>query len=141
MRPTPEQYKTVQGKGEALLIRDTLIPVIRLCQIFGVEAECRDICESIIVVVENEGRLRALMVDELLDKQEVVIKSLGAYMTDVEGVAGGTILGDGRVGLILDLAGLITVCERKGSTIPVIPEKGEEANDTRDEKSLKAKTE
>ncbi|MBC8318398.1 MAG: chemotaxis protein CheA [Desulfobulbaceae bacterium] len=140
MRPTPEQYKTVQGKGEALLIRDTLIPVIRLCQIFDVESECRDICESIIVVVENEGRLRALMVDELLDKQEVVIKSLGAYMTDVEGVAGGTILGDGRVGLILDLAGLITVCERKGSTIPVIPEKGEEAMGVRDEKSLKAKT-
>ena len=123
MRPLPDQYKTIHGKGEALLIRDALIPIIRLSQVFDVETECTDICDSIIVVVENEGRLRALMVDELLDKQEVVIKSLGGYMTDVKGVAGGTILGDGRVGLILDLAGLITVCEKSGTTIPEIPEK------------------
>ena len=57
------------------------------------------------MVVENEGRRRALMVDELLGKEEVVIKNLGGL--DVPGVAGGTILGDGRVGLILDLAGVI----------------------------------
>jgi two-component system, chemotaxis family, sensor kinase CheA len=123
MRPLPEQYNTVQGKGEALLIRDSLIPIIRLYQVFDVETECTDICDSIIVVIENEGRLRALMVDELLGKQEVVIKSLGGYMTDVAGVAGGTILGDGRVGLILDLAGVITICEKSGTTIPEIVEK------------------
>ena len=51
------------------------------------------------------------MVDELLGKEEVVIKSLGGYMKDVKGIAGGTILGDGRVGLILDLAGLIASSE------------------------------
>jgi two-component system, chemotaxis family, sensor kinase CheA len=122
MRPLPDQYNTVQGKGEALLIRDSLIPIIRLYQVFNVETECTDICDSIIVVVENEGRLRALMVDELLGKQEVVIKSLGGYMTDVAGVAGGTILGDGRVGLILDLAGLISVFEKSGTCIPEFPE-------------------
>ncbi len=59
------------------------------------------------MVVEYEGRQRALMVDEVLGKQEVVIKSLGGLLTDIKGVAGGTILGDGRVGLILDLAGLM----------------------------------
>ena len=100
-----------------------MIPIIRLYQVFDVETECTDICDSIIVVIENEGRLRALMVDELLGKQEVVIKSLGGYMTDVAGVAGGTILGDGRVGLILDLAGVITICEKSGTTIPEIVEK------------------
>lgn len=121
MRPLPEQYNTVQGKGEALLIRDSLIPIIRLYHVFGVETDCMDIDDSIIVVIENEGRTRALMVDELLGKQEVVIKSLGGYMTDVEGVAGGTILGDGRVGLILDLAGLIAVSENMEPGIP--PEK------------------
>jgi two-component system chemotaxis sensor kinase CheA len=118
MRPLAEQYNTVQGKGEALLIRDSLIPIIRLYHVFGVETECTDITDGIIVVIENEGRSRALMVDELLGKQEVVIKSLGGYMTDVEGVAGGTILGDGRVGLILDLAGLIAVSENMGPGIP-----------------------
>jgi len=60
-----------------------------------------------VVVVESEGKQRAIMVDELLGKQEVVIKNLGG-ITDITGVAGGTILGDGRVGLILDLAGLVT---------------------------------
>ncbi|MDH3393817.1 MAG: chemotaxis protein CheW, partial [Desulfobulbaceae bacterium] len=62
---------------------------------------------ALVVVVEIEGVQRALMVDELLGKQEVVIKSLGGYLKDTKGVAGGTILGDGRVGLILDLASLL----------------------------------
>lgn len=113
MRPNMECYNTVQGKGETLLIRDTLIPIIRLYKLFGVENACNEIAEGIVVVIENEGRQRALLVDELLGKQEVVIKSLGGYMKDVKGIAGGTILGDGRVGLILDLAGLIQVSEKK----------------------------
>ena len=111
MRPRMENYNTVQGKGETLLIRDTLLPIIRLYHLFTIEDACTDISQGIAVVVENEGRQRALLVDELLGKQEVVIKSLGGYMKDVKGVAGGTILGDGRVGLILDLAGVISASE------------------------------
>ncbi|MBU4262413.1 MAG: chemotaxis protein CheA [Proteobacteria bacterium] len=114
MRPKMENYNTVQGKGETLLVRDTLLPIIRLYHVFGVADACTDISQGIAVVVENEGRQRALLVDELLGKQEVVIKSLGGYMKDIKGVAGGTILGDGRVGLILDLAGLISVSEEMG---------------------------
>jgi two-component system chemotaxis sensor kinase CheA len=57
-------------------------------------------------VVEHEGEKRALLVDEILGKQEIVIKSLGHFFKNLKGLAGGTILGDGRVGLILDLAGL-----------------------------------
>jgi len=114
MRPRMENYNTVQGKGETLLVRDTLLPIIRLYHVFGVADACTDISQGIAVVVENEGRQRALLVDELLGKQEVVIKSLGGYMKDIKGVAGGTILGDGRVGLILDLAGLINVSEEMG---------------------------
>jgi len=117
IRPRREHYNTVHGRGEALMVRDRIIPIVRLGRIFGVESEYDDPCEAIVVVVENEGRLRALMVDELLGKQEVVIKSLGGYMKDIRGVAGGTILGDGRVGLILDLAGLIAVADlRKEDT-------------------------
>ncbi|MEW6220750.1 MAG: chemotaxis protein CheA, partial [Thermodesulfobacteriota bacterium] len=107
MKPTLEMYQTVHRRGEALLIRDNLIPLVRLYSVFGVpNPEATDPAAGLVVVVENEGELRALLVDELLGKQEVVIKSLGGYMTDIKGVAGGTILGDGRVGLILDLAGL-----------------------------------
>lgn len=106
MKPERKNYNTVHGRGESLLVRGDLVPIIRLYQLFGVEPSINDPCEAIVVVVENEGRRRALMVDELLGKEEVVIKNLGG-MSDVRGVAGGTILGDGRVGLILDLAGII----------------------------------
>ena len=114
LRPKQENYNTVHGRGEALLIRDLLVPIIRLNRLFGVDADCSDPCEGIVVVVENEGRRRALLVDELLGKQEVVIKSLGGYMKDIKGLAGGTILADGRVGLILDLAGVIGASEEMG---------------------------
>jgi two-component system chemotaxis sensor kinase CheA len=117
MRPRKEQYKTVQGQGETLMVRDMLIPVIRLYHVFGVENGVEKITDGIVVVIENEGRQRALLVDELLGKQEVVIKSLGGYLTDIKGVAGGTILSDGRVGLILDLAGLISASDEMGSPI------------------------
>ncbi|MCB2182826.1 MAG: chemotaxis protein CheA [Desulfobulbaceae bacterium] len=117
MRPNMEYYNTVQGgRGETLLVRDTLIPIVRLYQIFGVKNACTEISEGITVIIENEGRQRALLVDELLGKQEVVIKSLGGYMKDIKGVAGGTILGDGRVGLILDLSGVISSTDEIDST-------------------------
>lgn len=105
MRPDRENYSTVHGRGENLMVRGDLVPIIRLYEMFGVESTFTDPCDAIVVVVENEGRRRALMVDELLGKEEVVIKNLGGI--DVPGVAGGTILGDGRVGLILDLNGVI----------------------------------
>ncbi|MBU0728829.1 MAG: chemotaxis protein CheA [Proteobacteria bacterium] len=108
MRPLRENYNTVHGKGETLMVRNSLVPIIRLYEKFGVEPSQKDPCQGIVVIIENEGRQRALMVDELLGKQEVVIKSLGGYMKDIPGVAGGTILADGRVGLILDMAGIIS---------------------------------
>lgn len=107
MRPKEEQYNTVQGKGEALLIRNAMIPIIRLGDVFGINSTATDIYDGIMVVVESEGKQVAIWVDELLGKQEVVIKNLGG-LQEVDGVAGGTILGDGRVGLILDLAGIVS---------------------------------
>ncbi len=106
LKPRRENYNTVQGKGETLMVRGTVLPIIRLYRLFQVEPSYTDPCEAIVVVVEYEGRQRAIMVDELLGKQEVVIKNLGG-LSDIPGVAGGTILGDGRVGLILDLAGIV----------------------------------
>lgn len=106
LKPQRESYNTVQGKGETLMVRGTVLPIIRLYNLFQVNPTHTDPCDAIVVVVEYEGRQRAIMVDELLGKQEVVIKNLGG-LSDIPGVAGGTILGDGRVGLILDLAGII----------------------------------
>jgi len=126
LKPQSSQYKTVYDKGEAILLRDSLVPIIRLYKVFDVEPSNTDPCATILVVVEYEGLQRALMVDEVLGKQEVVIKSLGGLLTDIKGVAGGTILGDGRVGLILDLAGLIAASKEKGRNSTMEDETGSE---------------
>jgi two-component system chemotaxis sensor kinase CheA len=88
------------------MIRGNLIPLIRLDQIFGVEGDARMPWEGLVVVVENKDERCALLLDDLLGKGEFVIKSLGESLKGIKGVAGGAILGDGQVGLILDIAGL-----------------------------------
>lgn len=105
-RPQAGQISTVQGRDEMALVRDRLLPIVRLHRRFGVEPRYSDPCEALLVVAEAEGRPFCLMVDELIGKQEVVIKSLGETFRGVPGIAGGAILGDGKVGLILDIAGL-----------------------------------
>jgi two-component system chemotaxis sensor kinase CheA len=106
LRPTKEQYSTVERKGEMILSRGTLIPLIRLNQIFSIRSDSLNPWEGLVVVVEHEGRRMCLFLDELLGKEEVVIKSLGDTLKDTKGIAGGAIMGDGRVGLILDMAGI-----------------------------------
>lgn len=88
------------------MVRGMLIPVIRLHRRFHVKPRHEQPWESLLIVAESGTKLFCLMVDELIGKQEVVIKSLGEGMRNIPGVAGGAILGDGRVGLILDPEGL-----------------------------------
>ena len=107
LRPSPEMIFTVEGRQEMALVRNHLLPVVRLYQRFGVQPRSQDPTESLLIVAEAGGRSFCLMVDELMGKQEVVIKSLGETLKDIQGVAGGAILGDGRVGLILDLEGIL----------------------------------
>ncbi|MEA3348947.1 MAG: chemotaxis protein CheW, partial [Pseudomonadota bacterium] len=106
LRPLKEQYHTVQGQGELIKVRDHLLPLVRLHQVFNSEAQATDPWEALVVVVEHEGEQFCLLVDELVGKQEIVIKSLGERLKDLPGIAGGAIMGDGRVGLILDVASL-----------------------------------
>ena len=102
-RPGQETIWTVQQRSEMALVRGTLLPVHRLYRRFRVTPRSEDPLQSVLVVAEVEGQRFCLMVDELIGKQEVVIKSLGETFRHIAGVAGGAILGDGRVGLILDL--------------------------------------
>jgi two-component system, chemotaxis family, sensor kinase CheA len=105
-RPTPEMLSTVGGKNEMVTVRGRLLPIVRLHRRFRVEPRSENLCESLLVVVESQERQFCLLVDDLAGKQEVVIKSLGDDLKNVQGVAGGAILGDGRVGLILDMDGV-----------------------------------
>ena len=102
-RPTEEILSSVHSTGEMVLVRGNLLPIIRLHRRFGVEPRTTRLAEGVLIVIASGERQFCLFVDELAGKQEVVIKSLGTPFKNVEGVSGCAILGDGRVGLILDV--------------------------------------
>jgi two-component system chemotaxis sensor kinase CheA len=107
LRPTSEMLSTVQGKGEMAMVREKLLPIVRLHRRFNVEPRNSNLSDGVLIVVESEGRQFCLFVDDLVGKQEVVIKSLGQSFEHISGVAGCAILGDGRVGLILDIDSIL----------------------------------
>lgn len=105
---TERMLNKVAGKGETFRLRNEYLPVIRMRRIFNVHSgNPTKSKEGVLVVVEGQGELCCLLVDELLGQQQVVIKSLEANYRRVEGVSGATILGDGSVALILDVPGLV----------------------------------
>ena len=105
---TERMLNKVAGKGETFRLRNEYLPVIRMRRIFNVHSgDPTKSKEGVLVVVEGQGALCCLLVDELLGQQQVVIKSLEANYRRVEGVSGATILGDGSVALILDVPGLV----------------------------------
>ncbi len=107
LRPTRENISTIHGQGEVLDLRGRLIPIHRLHRRFGIPADALNVWDGIVVIVEHSGKVSALLVDEMVSKQEVVIKSLGAFIQGVPGLSGGAILGDGGIALILDPGSLL----------------------------------
>jgi two-component system chemotaxis sensor kinase CheA len=106
-RPTAGMISSVQGRGEMVSVRGRLRPVLRLYEHLGVKPASIDPTQSIAVVVEAGCDARCIIEDQLLGKQEVVIKSLGETFNQNRAFAGAAILGDGRVGLILDPQALV----------------------------------
>ncbi len=102
--PKPDTFVTIENRVEAAIFRDKLLPVIRLSQLFNTGSEERP--NNVLIVVESRDQLYCVAVDQLIGKQEVVIKSLGRTLRDVPAISGGAILGDGRVGLIIDVNAL-----------------------------------
>ncbi|HEY1341620.1 MAG TPA: chemotaxis protein CheA, partial [Bryobacteraceae bacterium] len=95
-RPSAETIWTVEQRAEMALVRGSLLPVLRLYRRFAVTPRSEDPLQSVLVIAESEGQRFGLLVDELIGKQEVVIKSLGETFQGISGIAGGAILGDGR---------------------------------------------
>jgi len=110
-RPRPGMVTTVHERGEVVSVRGRLTPLLRLGQHLGTRCRAVDPTDGIIVVVESGDDSRGLLVDALLGKQEVVIKTLGETFRKQNLLAGAAILGDGRVGLILDVDTLVK-CQR-----------------------------
>jgi two-component system chemotaxis sensor kinase CheA len=106
-RPRAEMISTLHERGEMVNVRGRLCPLLRLYQYFDQPTKITSPTDGIVVVVESGDQTRCLMVDELIGKQEVVIKSLGGALKKNPSLAGGAVLGDGRVGLILNVDSLV----------------------------------
>jgi two-component system, chemotaxis family, sensor kinase CheA len=109
IRPEKQHISTVGGRGEMVMLHGQLIPLIRLHEVYGIKDAETDISEGLVVVVGEGPRRSAVLVDELLGQQQFVVKALKGQVAEVPGVAGGTIMGDGSVGLILDPEEIITL--------------------------------
>lgn len=106
LQPKTEEIKSVNGRT-VVHVRGEYLPLLPLHELFNLEAAVTKAEEGIVVLVDVEGEKAALLVDALLDEHQVVIKSLEANYRKVEGTSGATILGDGRVALILDVHALL----------------------------------
>jgi len=107
LQPAPEDVRDIAGRGRVLKVRGEYLPLIPLHQMFDIEPRHREPSEGIVVILETEGKKAALFVDELVGQQQVVVKNLEANYRKVAGISGATIMGDGGVALILDVAALV----------------------------------
>lgn len=107
LQPRPEDVKSISGQGKVIRVRNEYLSLVLLRQIFNLGSGITDPHKGIVVLIESEGRKLALLVDELVGQQQVVIKSLESNYRRIPGVSGATILGDGRVALILDVGDLV----------------------------------
>ncbi|ABC27365.1 Chemotaxis protein histidine kinase and related kinase [Hahella chejuensis KCTC 2396] len=110
LQPDPSMINRVAGTHETIKLRGAYLPVLRLSEALDAaqneSKKSKPLTDGIIVIVEHESRRFGLFVDELLSQQQIVIKSLEENYRMIPGVSAATILGDGRVALILDVSGL-----------------------------------
>ncbi len=113
LQPNISDVKTVSGRGRVVQVRGEYLPVIALHEIFNLRSNVTAVNEGILVILEAEGHKAALFVDDLIGQHQVVIKSLESNYRRVQGVSGATIMGDGKVALILDAAALVLASQQE----------------------------
>jgi two-component system, chemotaxis family, sensor kinase CheA len=113
LRPTAASVSTVAGRGRVVVVRGEYLPVISLADAFNLPGDTQRYDDGILVILEAEGGKTALLIDELMGQHQVVIKSLETNYRKVAGVSGATIMGDGRVALILDAAHIVGLCHSR----------------------------
>lgn len=107
LRPQPNDIHPVVGRGDVLALRGEYLPLTYLHRCFSIDSAVKDPCKGIVIIVQRDGAGQiGIVVDELLGQQQVVVKSLEANYDAVDGISGATILGNGRVALILDVTHL-----------------------------------
>ncbi|MDD2271305.1 MAG: chemotaxis protein CheW [Desulfuromonadaceae bacterium] len=112
LQPDAASLKTVNG-NRVVQVRGDYIPIIPLYELFNMQARVTEPEQGILILIDVDGEKAALLVDALLDEHQVVIKSIETNYRKVDGTAGATILGDGRVALILDVNSLLQMRKTK----------------------------
>jgi two-component system chemotaxis sensor kinase CheA len=107
LQPAPADVKEISGQGRVIKVRGEYLALIPLHQVFNVEPKFTHPSEGIVVILESDGRKVAILIDELVGQQQVVVKNLESNYRKVAGISGATILGDGGVSLIIDVATLV----------------------------------
>lgn len=115
MQSRSDLINHIAGNRSVFRLRDDYVPIVRLNQVFGIDAQFEDLDQALMVVVESDGEKIGVVVDELLAQQQVVIKSLEQNYHRIEGVSGATILGDGTVALIVDIPGVVKLAGTQGA--------------------------
>ncbi|WP_110656230.1 chemotaxis protein CheA [Salinicola halimionae] len=113
LQPQPDDIYSMAGDDQLLKVRDEYLPIIALHHALDVANAKTELTEAITVIVQGEGRRYALLVDDLVGQQQVVVKNLETNYRKVPGISAATILGDGSVALILDIADLHRLDRRK----------------------------
>ena len=101
-----ENIITDTSGNEFIMVRGNCYPVLRIHRLFKINTEITDIHDGIVIMTENNEKAICIFADVLLGEQQIVVKSLPGYIKKVKGISGCTLLGDGGIGLILDIAGL-----------------------------------
>lgn len=107
LQPMAQDIKEISGQGQVLRVRGEYLPLIPLYQIFNIVPSFTDPSQGLVVILESDGKKAALFVDDLIGQQQIVVKNLESNYRKVAGISGATILGDGGVALIVDVAALL----------------------------------
>jgi two-component system chemotaxis sensor kinase CheA len=113
IQPKQDAIRTVEGQGEVVHVRGEYVSLIRLYRYYDIKPEFENPWEALLIIVESGGTKLAVMVDDLLGQQQVVIKSLDNFITKDRSVSGAAIMGDGTVALIVDIHGLLNDIARR----------------------------
>jgi two-component system chemotaxis sensor kinase CheA len=112
LQPAAADVKEISGQGRVIKVRGEYLPLIPLYQVFGIEPRFTHPSDGIAVILESDGRKAALLVDDLVGQQQVVVKNIESNYRKIAGISGATILGDGGVSLIIDVAALLRSSRR-----------------------------
>lgn len=111
LQPNAADIKEISGQGQVVHVRGEYLPLIALHKVFNIQPRVASPAEGILVLLEAEGKKVALFVDDLVGQHQVVIKSLETNYRKVPGISGATIMGDGRVAMIMDVAALVKLAQ------------------------------